>query len=298
MSTKDRVLVARHENEISETTDVGERREFAGRRTTKMIDGVAKTGWFTEDFTYAELRSLRAVERLPDVRQENTIYDGRYFVPTFQQVIDLAKRASRETGRQIGLAPETKHPTYFDSIGKSLEGPLINAIKRNGLDRPDAGVYVQSFEEANLRKLNRKLQVDLVQLTSPDPMAQPYDHVVSGDPETYAQMTTRRGLGIVARYADVLGPEKTQIFPRDSRDRALAPTSLVADAHDKGLLVVPYTFRAENMFLPTQYDSSDDLSAFGDLFGEIEAALRAGVDGFFTDHTDIGVIARDEFLDD
>ena len=263
-----------------------------------MIDGVAVTGWFTEDFTYAELRSLRAVERLPDVRQENTIYDGRYFVPTFQQVIDLAKRMSRETGRQIGIAPETKHPTYFDSIGKSLEEPLVNAIKRNGLDRPDSGVYVQSFEEANLRELNRKLRVDLVQLTSPGPTARPYDHVVSGDPETYAQMTTPRGLGIVARYADVLGPEKTQIFPRDSRDRALAPTSLVSDAHDKGLLVVPYTFRAENVFLPTQYDSSADPNAFGDLFGEIEAALEAGVDGFFTDHTDIGVIARDEFLDD
>ena len=230
------------------------------------------------------------------MRQENTIYDGRYRVPTLQQVIDLAQEASERYGRQIGIAPETKHPTYFDSIGKSLEEPLVRAIKRNGLNRPDAGVYVQSFEEANLRELNRKLAVDIVQLTSPGPTARPYDHVVSGDPETYAAMTKPRGLRIVARYADVIGPEKTQIFPRDTAGNTGTHTTLVKDAHDKGLLVVPYTFRAENQFLPTQYRSSSDPNAYGDLFGEIRAALRVGVDGFFTDQPDIGVIARDAFV--
>jgi len=296
VSTKDRVLVTRHENEISGTTDVADHPEFADRKATKTIDGLTVTGWFTEDFTYAELRTLRARERLPEVRQENTIYDGRFRIPTLQQVIDLVQEASERTGREIGIAPETKHPTYFDSIGKSLEEPLVRALRRNGLADAGDPVYVQSFEEANLRVLNKRIDVDLVQLTSAGTTARPYDHVAAGDPETYAQMTSRAGLRTVARYADVVGPDKSQVFPLDATGRAGAPTSLIRDAHAVGLLVVPYTFRAENVFLPAQYDSGADPTAFGDLIGEIQAGLRAGLDGVFTDQPDIGVYARDEFV--
>ncbi len=296
VSTKDRVLVARHENDITGTTDVAEHPEFADRRTTKTIDGVPSTGWFTEDFTYRELRTLRAKERLPDVRQENTIYDGRYRIPTLQQVIDFVEEQSKKYGRTIGIAAETKHPTYFDGIGLSLEERLVSTLRRNGLAKSQH-VYVQSFEEANLRELNGLIDVPLVQLTSAGPTARPYDHVASGDPETYAAMTKPRGLRVVATYADVIGPDKSQIFPRDAAGNTGTHTTLVRDAHRKGLLVVPYTLRAENQFLPRQYRSGGgaDPSAYGDLFAEIADHLRVGVDGFFTDQPDIGVIARDEF---
>jgi glycerophosphoryl diester phosphodiesterase len=296
VSTKDGVLVARHENEIGGTTDVADHPEFADRKTTKTIDGVATTGWFTEDFTLAELLTLRAKERLPDVRQENTIYNGRYQVPTFQQVIDLAKRASRQYGRQIGIAPETKHPTYFDSIGLSLEEKVVQTLRRNDLDSRRSGVYLQSFEEANLRELRSRfhVKVNLVQLTSAS--GRPFDHVAAGDPETYAQMTTPAGLKEMSTYADVLGPDKAQIFPRDASGSTGAPTALVTDAHKADLKVVPYTFRAENQFLPLQYRSSADPNAFGNLFAELTDYLTVGVDGFFTDQSDIGFAAREDFL--
>ena len=296
VSTKDGVLVARHENEIGGTTDVAVHPEFASRKTTKTIDGVATTGWFTEDFTLAELQTLRAKERLPAVRQENTVHDGRYQVPTFQQVIDLAKRASEQYGRPIGIAPETKHPTYFDSIGLSLEEKVVQALRRNGLDNRRSGVYLQSFEEANLRELRNRfhLKVNLVQLTSAT--GRPGDHVASGDPETYAQMTTPAGLKEISTYADVLGPDKAQIFPRDAAGNTGTPTTLIADAHDAGLTVVPYTFRAENQFLPLQYRHGSNANDFGDLFAEITDYLEAGVDGFFTDQSDIGFATREDFL--
>ena len=298
VSTKDHVLVARHENEISSTTDVADHPEFASRRTTKTIDGTAVTGWFTEDFTLAELRRLRAKERLPDVRQENTIFNGRYLVPTLQEVIDLAKRQSRIHKRHIGIAPETKHPTYFDSIGLSLEEPLVRILRANGLDNRASGVYVQSFEEANLRELRSRLRlrVHLVQLTSAGPTARPYDHVVNNDPQTYAEMTTPVGLKEISTYADVLGPDKTQIFPRDAAGNTGSPTSLVSDAHAAGLDVVPYTVRAENQFLPLQYRSSADPVAYGNVFGELRDLFTAGVDGVFTDQPDIMFAAREDFL--
>jgi glycerophosphoryl diester phosphodiesterase len=290
------VLVARHENEIGGTTDVADHPEFAARKTTKTIDGVPTTGWFTEDFTLAELLTLRAKERLPEVRQENTIYNGRYQVPTFQQVIDLAKRASQQYGRQIGIAPETKHPTYFDSIGLSLEEKVVQTLRRNGLDNRRSGVYLQSFEEANLRELRNRfhIKVNLVQLTGAT--GRPYDHVAAGDPETYAQMTTPAGLKEISTYADVLGPDKAQIFPRDPLGNTGAPTTLVSDAHQADLKVVPYTFRAENQFLPLQYRSSADPNAFGDLFAELTDYFAIGVDGLFTDQSDIGFAAREDFL--
>ncbi|HEV3495709.1 MAG TPA: glycerophosphodiester phosphodiesterase family protein, partial [Actinomycetes bacterium] len=178
VSTKDHVLVARHENEISATTDVADHPEFADRRTTKTIDGVPLTGWFTEDFTLAELRTLRAKERIPDLRPDNTAFDGLYQVPTFQEVIDLAKRAG------VGIYPETKHPSYFCSVGLPLEEPLVRALRGHGLDRPNAQVYVQSFEVANLRRLDTMLRVPLVQLVART--GTPYDLRAVGDPRTYA----------------------------------------------------------------------------------------------------------------
>jgi glycerophosphoryl diester phosphodiesterase len=298
VSTKDHVLVARHENDITATTDVSSRPAFANRQTTKVIDGTSITGWFTEDFTLAELKTLRAKERLPDVRQENTIHDGRYQVPTFQQVIDLAKLESRRYGRQIGIAPETKHPTYFDSIGLSLEEPLVATLRANGLDTKRSEVYLQSFEESNLRELHTRfhLKVNLLQLTSSGTTSRPYDHVASGDPETYAQMTTPAGLADIATYADVLGPDKAQIFPRDAAGNTGQPTALVTHAHDAGLKVVPYTFRAENQFLPAQYRRGVNPNDFGNVFAEFQDLFAAGVDGLFADQPDLAYSAREDFL--
>ena len=291
VSTKDRVLVARHENEISTTTDVAVRPEFASRKTTKSIDGVSLTGWFTEDFTLAELKTLRAKERIPATRQRNTIYDGRYQVPTFQEVIDLTRRLSRELGRPIGIYPETKHPTYFRSIGLPLEEPLVGALRRNRLDGPRDLVFVQSFEIRNLKRLNREIDSPLVQLLG-GPASKPYDETVSGGSRTYAELATRRGLQRVSRYADGVGPSKGYIVPRDGAGRSLQATSFVDDAHAAGLLVHPYTFRNENEFLPAELRSSADPAAYGNAFAEYEQFFALGVDGVFSDNPDTGVEAR------
>jgi glycerophosphoryl diester phosphodiesterase len=293
VATKDRQLVARHENNITGTTDVAQRAEFAGRRTTKVIDGVSQTGWFTEDFTLAELRTLRATERIPDLRPANTAFNGRYEIPTFQEVIDLAQREG------VGVYPETKHPTYFDSIGLSLEEPLVRTLRRNGLDRPRSPVFIQSFEVSNLQELNRRIRVPLVQLTSAT--GQPYDFTAKGDPRTYADITSPTGLRRVARYADGLGPDKNQIVPRDPGNRLLAPTSLIRDAHRAGLLVMPYTFRPENTFLPEDFRegnpaSPEYLRARGNQPAELRLFFRLGVDGVFADNPDTAVAVRDRLV--
>jgi len=289
VSTKDHVLVARHENDITGTTDVASHPEFAARRTTKTIDGVVHEGWFTEDFTLAELRTLRAVERLPDLRPANTAFDGLYQIPTFQEVIDLAKR------HRVGIYPETKHPTYFDSIGLSLEEPLLATLRANGLDRPGAKVFIQSFETTNLKELNRKTRLPLVQLI--DATGAPYDLVVAGDPRTYADLVTPAGLAEIATYADGIGPSKDLIVPRDSAGNLLEPTSLVRDAHRAGLVVHPWTFRRENSFLPLDFRqgnpaSPEFLRAPGDLPAELRLFFRLGVDGVFSDNADTAVATR------
>jgi glycerophosphoryl diester phosphodiesterase len=294
VTTKDGVLVARHEPEIGGTTNVADHPEFAGRKTTKMLDGVATTGWFTEDFTLAELKTLRAKERIPDVRQRNTIYDGRYQIPTFQEVIDLVRRLSRELHRDIGIYPETKHPTYFRKQGLALEPKLVSMLNRNGLNRRGAKVFVQSFEVSNLKALDPRLNVPLVQLTAAT--GAPFDFVDSGDPRTYADMTTAAGLREVATYADGIGPDKNQIIPRDANGFLQQPTALVRDAHRAGLLVHPYTFRAENSFLPADFQSSSVPTAYGDLFSEIATFRATGIDGLFTDNTDIAIAQRDDKL--
>lgn len=296
VSTKDHVLVARHENDISGTTDVAAHPEFASRRTTKVVDGVSITGWFTEDFTLAELKTLRAVERIPDIRQRNTLYNGLYSIPTLQEIIDLAARKSRACGRTIGIYPETKHPTYFDGIGLSLEEPLLETLRRNGLDKRKAAVFIQSFEVSNLRALRSKTDVRLIQLFG-GPTDRPADFVAAGINRTYGDLATPAGLAEVARYADGIGPPKTSIVPRDGSGRSLAPTSLVEDAHAAGLLVHPYTFRNENVFLPAELrvgNATDPgyASAYGRALDEYRQFFALGVDGLFSDNGDTAVEAR------
>jgi glycerophosphoryl diester phosphodiesterase len=284
--TKDGVLVARHENEIGGTTDVAAHPEFAARRTTKTIDGVQVTGWFTEDFTLAELRTLRASERLPRVRPHSAAFDGLYAIPTLDEVMDLARHSRTCDGRPVGVYPETKHPTYFDSIGLSLEERLVAELRRNALDRRDAPVILQSFETGNLRELNRMTDVPLAQLVNSS--GAPYDLVAKGDRRTYADLVTRQGLAQIARYADGLGAEKNVIIPRNADATLAAPSRVVRDAHRAGLTVHAWTFRVENQFLPAEFRSSADPTAPGDLAGEIRAFLDTGIDGFFTDNPDIG----------
>jgi glycerophosphoryl diester phosphodiesterase len=296
VSTSDGVLVARHENEISGTTDVAERPEFADRRRTKTIDGVELTGWFTEDFTLAELRTLRAVERLPDVREENTLYDGLYEVPTLDEVLELREELSRELRRDIGVYIETKHPTYFDSIDLSLEEPLVEDLDEAGLDRRDAPVFVQSFETANLRELDEVVDVPLVQLLSAT--GAPADLVAAGDPRTYADLSTAEGLAGIGEYADGVGPEKAQVIPREADGTLGEPTSFVADAHAADLLVHPYTFRNENEFLPAELrDPGEEPGDYGRAIEEQLVFWETGIDGMFTDNPDTGLVSRELFQD-
>ncbi|PFG42544.1 glycerophosphoryl diester phosphodiesterase [Isoptericola jiangsuensis] len=293
VATKDGVLVARHENEIGGTTDVADRPEFADRRTTKQIDGRAVTGWFTEDFTLAELRTLRAVERLPQLRPASAAFDGLYQVPTLDEVMDLARRSVTCDGDQVGVYPETKHPTYFDSVGLSLEEPLVAALQANGLDSRRAPVILQSFETGNLRELDRMTHVRIAQLVSAS--GAPYDLEAAGSPVTYADLLTARGLRDVARYADGLGAVKDVLVPRRADGTLGTPTSVVRDAHRAGLDVHAWTFRAENTFLPADLRTSADPAAHGDLAAEIEVFLDAGVDGIFTDQPAVaaGLLGRD-----
>jgi len=285
VSTKDHKLVVRHEPEISGTTNVADHPEFVSRKTTKTIDGVKTTGWFTDDFTLAELRTLRAKERLPLVRQRNTIYDGRYQIPTFQEVLDLRAQLSRELHREIGVYPETKHPTYFKSKGLALEPLLVKALQRNDLDGRRAKVFVQSFETAGLREMNKQIDVPLVALLDSKKL-EPGDRQGTG--VTFGDLATAKGLKRISRFVDGVGPSKDYIIPRDATGKSLPATSFVGDAHAAGLVVHPYTFRPENQFLPLELRSSADPNAYGNLFGEIDKFLDAGVDGFFTDTPDIG----------
>ncbi|MCW3842747.1 glycerophosphodiester phosphodiesterase [Micromonospora yasonensis] len=290
VSTKDGVLVARHENEISGTTDVATHPEFAGRKATKTIDGVKVTGWFTEDFTLAELKTLRAKERLPQVRVANTAFDGKFEIPTFQEVLGLARTESKARGRTIGVYPETKHPTYFASIGLPLEEPLVATLTANKLTHRGDPVFIQSFETANLRKLDRMIDVRLIQLM--DAAGQPYDFTAAGDQRTYADLASPAGLHWVAGYADGVGLNKNLIVPRDAAGKLLAPTSVIPDAHREKLLVHAWTFRAENQFLPVDYRIGADPNARGDITAEYELFFGLGLDGVFTDQPDTAVAAR------
>lgn len=304
--TKDGVLVARHENAIAilnadgsvkdATTDVVDRPEFAARKATRSIDGQSITGWFTEDFTLAELKTLRARERIPAQRPANVAYNGQFEIPTLQEVIDLARAQSARTGRTIGIYPETKHPTYFQSIGLPLEAPLLAVLEKNGWNHKDAPVFVQSFEVANLQAIRKLSSVRLVQLVAPS--GRPYDFVAQGAANTrsYADLVTAEGLKQVASYASAVGPYKTLVVP--VKDGVLGePTALVANARAAGLPVHIWTLRPENSFLPTSLRKApaSDATARGDSIAEITAYLRAGVDGFFTDDSAVGRAAVKAF---
>ncbi|WP_336205302.1 glycerophosphodiester phosphodiesterase [Nonomuraea sp. LPB2021202275-12-8] len=281
VSTRDHVLVARHENEISGTTDVSDRPEFAGRHTTKTIDGRAVTGWFTEDFTLAELRTLRARERVPGLRPGNTAFDGLAGIPTFEEVVRLAQRAG------VGVYPETKHPTYFASIGLPLEEPLLDVLDRHHVRR----AYIQSFETANLRGLSGRTGLPLIQLIPAG--GAPYDWIAAGGGRTYDDMVTPEGLDEVAGYAQGIGVDTRRVVPAGPDGRLLAPTTLVADAHRRGLDVHVWTVRNENSQLPVDFRLGEPASpvydrATGDVMGWLSRLLELGVDGAFCDDPAMG----------
>ena len=296
VATRDGVLVARHENEISGTTNVADKSEFAARKATKLIDNVSITGWFTEDFTLAELQTLRAKERIPLNRPGNTAFDGQFLVPTFQAVMDLARAKTAETGRTIAIYPETKHPSYFKSINLPLEKRLVDALDANGYRGRAAPVFIQSFEVANLKEIRKLTDVRIIQLLSAS--GKPEDFRLAGDARTYADISSAAGLRDVATYANGIGPDKNMVIPRTAQNTLGTPTSLVADAHAAGLVVHPYTFRPENPFLPVELRRGNVASSTerGDLAAEITTFLRAGIDGFFTDDPAIGRAALDAFL--
>lgn len=276
VATRDGVLVVRHENEISRTTDVPGRREFGSRRTSKVIDGRRVLGWFTEDFTLAELKTLRTVERLPKLRNRNTVFDGRAPILTFQEVIELTRSLSRHHGRPITLFPELKHPGYFRSIGLPLEPELVRTVRRNRLGPRDC--VIQSFEPSSLRRIaSAGLGLPLWQALGLN--GGPFGHDT-----TYGRMATPEGLREIARYAQWIGPDKSSVLP---------PSPLLADARAAGLKVGVYTFRAENEFLTDGLRRGGGAWEFGDAFGEYALYYRLGVDAVVTDFPDLAVLARD-----
>jgi glycerophosphoryl diester phosphodiesterase len=263
--TRDGVLVARHENEIGGTTDVARHPEFAERRRTQVIDGETMTGWFTEDFTLAEIKTLRARERLPVLRPANCAFDGGFSVPTFEEIMQLAQSANRTRsgGSRIGVYPETKHPAHFQRLGLAQERLVLQTLERHGYAAPGSPVFIQSFDPNNLRELRDMTPLPLVQLLE-------YE---IGD------------VARIAQYANCIGIAK-----------GLATAASVAEAHAQGLAVHAWTFRAENEFLPDDLKVGHSPAAHGDLRGEIARYLALGIDGFFTDFPAIGVAARDAYI--
>ena len=312
--TKDGVLIARHEPMLSGTTDVANRPEFASRKTTRKVDGVDTNDWFASDFTLAEIKQLRAKQAMADRDQSK---NGQFQVPTLQEVIDLAKKEGAARGKAVGIAPETKHSTFHAALGLPIEDRLVNVLKDAGWADASAPVVIQSFEVANLKYLNTRIDVKLAQLLDAEdvdkdgnivlsaPYVQPYDFVVVGDKRTYKDLLTKEGLAEVKSYADILAPWKPYILPSkqvdqnndgkaddlngdgkaDEQDRVLAsPTSVVKDAHSAGLQVFTWTFRNEPKRLASTFK--------GDPAAEYKAFYALGVDGLFSDFPDTAVKAR------
>ncbi|MGV8941084.1 MAG: glycerophosphodiester phosphodiesterase [Lysobacter sp.] len=300
--TRDGVMVARHENEIGRTTDVASHPGFAARKTDKLIDGNVVRGWFSEDFTVAELKTLRARERLP--RWRGTVYDGEFCVPTLVEIIDFVAAQATACGRSIGIIPEIKRSTYFRQLGLPMEDPLLAALAAHAYTRT-APVEIQSFEIGNLKYLRERIgavgqensgrgNLRLLQLLDAS-TRQPYDVIDAGGMLDYAQMMTPAGLGEIASYADAIGPDARAVIPLTPAGALGTPTALVADAHAAGLEVHAYTFRPENAFLPRELWLGDDPGTRNEAgsITEIRACLDAGIDGFFTDDPAVGRKALD-----
>lgn len=280
VSTKDGVLICRHECEIGETTDAAEK--FPERRRKAVIDGVEYDGWFAEDFTLAEIKTLRAKERT-SFRDHSR--DGFYEVPTFQELISLVKQKEQKKGRVIGIYPETKHPTHHKKVGLTLEEPLLAVLRQNGYEHADAPVFIQSFEIANLREMSEKTDIPLIQLLDEADM-KPGDVLEAGGTLTYRDMTTPGELQKMAAYAYGVGPWKELIMARDDDGKLLPATAFIDNAHANGLKVHIYTMRNEPSYLAVDYD--DDPKA------EYRKWAAMGIDGFFTDFPDTAVEARRE----
>ncbi|MFE0678281.1 glycerophosphodiester phosphodiesterase [Streptomyces sp. NPDC058867] len=293
--TKDGHLVCRHEPEIGGTTDVADHPEFAGRKTTKLLDGVATTGWFTEDFTLAELKTLRAVERIPANRPHNTLYNGRWEIPTFEEVLRWQEEQTRKRGKQVWIYPELKHPTYFRKLGLGLEERIAKVLRKHGRNRWNSPVIVQSFEPTSIQRLNKLIDNPLVVLLS-GAATRPYDFVETGDPRTVADLVKPAGLREIASYAQGIGPTLDLVIPKDAGGNLTQPTTLVADAHKVGLVLHPYTLRNENPFLPADFRKGTDADAYGDVFGAYRTYFATGIDGVFTDQPDTGLLAREDFV--
>ncbi|MNQ60787.1 Glycerophosphoryl diester phosphodiesterase precursor [compost metagenome] len=316
VATRDGVLVARHEPNIIATTDVKDHPEFASRRTQRLVDGAQEEGWFVSDFTLAELKTLRAIQPFPDRDQA---YNGKFQIPTFEEVLDLARSESARVGRSIGVYAETKHPTWHASLGLKLEDRLLDTLDRYGYTSRTSPVILQSFEVANLKYLRGKTQLRLVQLVDASdinadgsiqlaaPFDKPYDFAVAGDARTFASLLTPEGLKEISTYADGIGPWKPYLIPSrllddnrdgqpddrngdgqiDERDRVMmAPTDVVKDAHAAGLFVHPYTFRSEAKRLASDFK--------GDPAAEYKLFYELGVDGVFSEFADHAKAARDD----
>jgi glycerophosphoryl diester phosphodiesterase len=282
--TKDGHLVVRHENEISQTTDVASRPEFASRKTTKMVQTESVTGWFTEDFTLAELKTIRCRERLAKLRPGSATFDGQEQIPTYQQVIDLAKSESRRLGRTIGTYPELKHASHFAALGLPMEGRLADMLKKNGLDSPTAPVFVQCFDVEPLKTFKKLSRAPRIQLVSP--VGTPSDSKT-----LYKDMVTAEGMKTIATYANGVGPDWSMVIP--TVDGGIGPaTDLVKNAHAAGLAVHPWTVRAENAFLPPKQRIGTDPAAHGDVDAVYHALYAAGIDGLFSDFPGLAAKAR------
>ncbi|MEU7148949.1 glycerophosphodiester phosphodiesterase [Streptomyces sp. NPDC045470] len=292
--TKDGHLVCRHENDITATTDVSAHPEFANRKTTKTVDGAKLTGWFTEDFTLAELKTLRAKERIPGTRQHNTLYDGVWDVPTFEEVLKWADREGRRRGRRIWLHIETKHPTYFRKLGLGLEERLARLLRKYGRHKKHAPNFLQSFEPSSIQRLDKLVDCPKVVLlgTLKD---RPWDFEVAGDPRTTADLVEPAGLKWISGFAQGIGPDLTVILPRTKDDKLGTPSSVVKDAHAAGLVLHPYTGRNENTFLPADFRRGTDPNAYGDALGYFKKCLATGIDGLFSDNCDTALLAAAEF---
>jgi glycerophosphoryl diester phosphodiesterase len=303
VATKDGHLIARHEPNITNTTDVASRDEFRSRRTTKNVDGVDETGWFASDFTLREIKTLRALQTFPERPQQ---FNGDFKIPTLAEVIELVQRQSKRRDRRIGIYPETKHPTFHQRLGLALEGRLVRVLDRYDLDKRNSPVFIQSFEQSNLKRLNRMIPVRLVQLVDAfdvdangvliyaPPFDRPYDWTVSGDPEltsrTFGFFATDEGLEEISTYADGIGPWKKYIVSTNANNDTLPPTDLIDRAHDHGLLIHTWTFRSEQSRLANQYQ--------GNPINEYLQFYELGIDGVFSDFPDHAVTARELFWED